>query len=102
VGKFIMRRLKKLERESKIIGDVRGKGLMIGIELVKSKKTKEPAPELAEKVMQGCFRQGLMLLTCGVSTVRFVPPLVIDEEVASRALDIFEKVIRKLERGVRR
>jgi 4-aminobutyrate aminotransferase len=99
VGKFIMRRLKKLQRQSKIIGDVRGKGLMIGIELVKSKKTREPAPELAEKVMQGCFRQGLMLLTCGACTVRFVPPLVIDEEVASRALDIFEMVVKKLERG---
>jgi 4-aminobutyrate aminotransferase len=96
VGKFIMKRLTKMKAKYEIIGDVRGKGLMIGIELVKSKKTKEKAGEYAEKVMQECFRNGLMLLTCGQSGVRFIPPLIIDEETADRGMDIFEKVITKI------
>lgn len=96
MGKFIMKRLAKMKAKYEIIGDVRGRGLMIGIELVKSKKTKEPAGEYAERVLQECFKSGLMLLTCGESTVRFIPPLIIDEEIANRALDIFEKVIKKV------
>ncbi|MCJ7507612.1 MAG: acetyl ornithine aminotransferase family protein [candidate division Zixibacteria bacterium] len=96
VGNFIMKRLAKMKAKYEIIGDVRGKGLMIGIELVKSKKTKEPAGEYAEEVMQQCFRNGLMLLTCGQSGVRFIPPLIIDEETADRGMDIFEKVISKI------
>ena len=96
MGKFLMKRLAQMKAKYEIIGDVRGKGLMIGIELVKNKKTKEPAGKYAERVLQECFRNGLMLLTCGESTVRFIPPLIIDEEIANRALDIFEKVIKKV------
>jgi 4-aminobutyrate aminotransferase-like enzyme len=79
-----------------IIGDVRGKGLMIGIEFVKSKKTKEPAPDFSNKIAYDCFANGLMLLTCGVCVVRFIPPLIINEEIADTALDIFEKSVRKI------
>ncbi len=95
IGKIIMKRLEKMKAQYEVIGDVRGKGLMIGIELVKNKKTKEPAGELAEKVMQECFRKGLMLLTCGQNAVRFIPPLVIDEETADEGLNIFEQVIKR-------
>ena len=96
IGKFIMKRLENMKAKYEIMGDVRGKGLMIGIELVKSKKTKEPAGELAEKTMQECFRNGLMLLTCGQNSVRLIPPLTIDEETTNLGLNIFEKVIVKM------
>jgi len=99
MGKFIMPRLKKIMNKSKIIGDVRGIGLMIGIELVKSKKTKEPAPEYASRVAMECFKLGMMILTCGHNSVRFIPPLTIDEEVADKALKIFEKAVHKVERS---
>jgi len=99
MGKFIMRRLKRIWDNSKIVGDVRGLGLMIGIELVKNKKTKEPAPEYAHQLAQECFKNGLMILECGPNSVRFIPPLVIDEEIADVALKIFEKSLARVERS---
>jgi 4-aminobutyrate aminotransferase len=98
MGNFIMPRLKRIMNKSKIIGDVRGKGLMIGIELVKNKKTKEPAPEYASRVAMECFKLGMMILTCGHNSVRFIPPLGIDEEVADKALKIFQKAVQRVER----
>ncbi len=96
IGNFIMKRLEKMKDKYEIIGDVRGKGLMIGIEFVKSKKSKEPAPEYSNKIAYECFQNGLMLLTCGVSVIRFIPPLIINEEIADTALDIFEKSVKKI------
>ena len=101
MGNFIMRRLKKLMNRSRIIGDVRGRGLMIGIELVKNKKTKEPAPEYASRLAEECFKSGLMILTCGPNSVRFIPPLTINEEIADKALKIFEKAVQKVGRAKR-
>lgn len=101
MGKFIMPRLKRIMNRSKIIGDVRGMGLMIGIELVKSKKTKEPAPEYASRLAKECFKLGMMILTCGHNSVRFIPPLTVDEETADKALKIFEKAVQKVERSKR-
>jgi len=95
MGKLILARLEKMKEKYDIIGDVRGKGLMIGIEFVKSKKTKERAPEISEGIQLECFHRGLMLLTCGQNSIRFVPPLIIDQEVTSTALDIFEKAVAK-------
>jgi 4-aminobutyrate aminotransferase len=102
MGKFIMKHLEKMMNNHRIIGDIRGKGLMIGIELVKDKKKKTPAPDFAEEVMQECFRNGLMLLTCGPNSVRFIPPLIIDEEVTLEALSIFENAIAKIEKRKKR
>ncbi len=96
MGKYIMSRLQKMWEDYDIIGDVRGKGLMIGIEFVKDKKSKKPAGDYANEVEQECFRNGLMILTCGPNSVRFVPPLIIDEEIADKALKIFEKVVKKV------
>ena len=99
MGDFIMTRLKKIMNKSKIIGDVRGKGLMIGIELVKNKKTKEAAPEYSSRLAEECFKLGMMILTCGPNSVRFIPPLTIDEEVADKALKIFEKAVQRVEKS---
>lgn len=96
MGNYIMKHLKRMKNQYEIIGDVRGKGLMIGIEFVENKKTKKPAGELSTAVANECFRTGLLLLTCGKSVIRFIPPLIISQHTVDQALDIFEKAVRKV------
>ena len=69
------------------IGEVRGLGLMVGVEFVKDRRTREPAPELVHELVQRAFQQGLLLLGAGKSTLRLAPPLVVDEEDVDTALD---------------
>ncbi len=76
------------------VGDVRGLGLMIGVEIVKDRTSREPAPDLREKILEEAFRRGLLLLGCGKSTIRLAPPLVIDREDAELAVGILEESIR--------
>jgi 4-aminobutyrate aminotransferase len=95
MGNYMMKHLKKMMKRYAVMGDVRGKGLMIGIEFVKNRRTKEPAPEMTDQIARECFKNGLMLLTCGKNTIRFIPPLVISQETADQALEIFEKVVKK-------
>lgn len=97
VGKVLMEELDRMMERHDIIGDVRGKGLMIGVEIVKDKKSKKPMPEWAEAIMMEAFRRGLMLLTCGPNTLRIVPPLVITTEQAMAGLAILEKSIAAFE-----
>jgi len=97
MGNYIMKHLKRMKNQYEIIGDVRGKGLMIGIEFVKNRKTKEPAGDLSTAVANECFRTGLMLLTCGKNVVRFIPPLIISQDTVDQALDIFEKAVKKVQ-----
>ncbi len=75
------------------IGQVRGKGLMIGVEFIKDHQTKEPDKQGADDVMVEAFRRGLLLLTCGKSTIRFCPPLVLTKEQVDEGLDIFEETL---------
>lgn len=97
VGAFMLDRLEGMMDDHPSMGDVRGKGLMIGVELVKDRETKEPAQELRNAVVQRAFGQGVLLLGCGASTIRFMPPLVIDEETAGIGLDIIDEVLTELE-----
>jgi 4-aminobutyrate aminotransferase len=76
------------------VGDVRGLGLMIGVEIVKDRASRAPAPELREAILEEAFRRGLLLLGCGKSTVRLAPPLVIDREDAEIAAAILDESIR--------
>jgi 4-aminobutyrate aminotransferase len=78
-----------MERHSSI-GEVRGKGMMIGMELVLDRATKAPAHDLAEAVVTRAFHNGLLLLTCGRSTVRFMPPLLATREQVDEAIAIVE------------
>ena len=78
------------------MGDVRGKGLMVGVELVKDRITKESAPDLRDLVVRSAFHRGLLLLGCGESTVRFCPALIISEEEMDTGLSIFEETLRKI------
>jgi 4-aminobutyrate aminotransferase len=75
------------------IGQVRGKGLMIGVEFLKDQETKEPDKQGADDVMMEAFRRGLLLLTCGKSTIRFCPPLVLTTQQVDEGLEIFEETL---------
>ena len=97
IGAFLLSRLKKMQEGHRLIGDVRGMGLMIGIELVKDKVTKEPAVSERNQIIQRCFERGLLILGCGTSTIRFAPPLTIKRGEAESALAIFEEALDELE-----
>jgi 4-aminobutyrate aminotransferase len=94
VGAYLMQGLRDLQQRYDVIGDVRGRGLMIGIELVKDRETREPARALAQCVMEEAFRRGLLILTCGASTIRLCPPLVLTEAQVDEGLTIFEAALR--------
>ena len=93
VGGYLLGRLRDLATRHKLIGDVRGKGLMIGVELVRDRQTKEPAIAERNQIVQECFQKGLLLLGCGTSGIRFCPPLVIDEHDAETAVSIFDDTL---------
>jgi 4-aminobutyrate aminotransferase len=93
VGGYLMKRLRDLQTRHELIGDVRGKGLMIGIELVRDRATKEPAVAERNAIVQECFQKGLLLLGCGASSIRFSPPLVIDRADADIAVEILDEVL---------
>ena len=95
MGERMLTRARQLMDRYPIVGDVRGRGLMIGIELVKDRRTKEPHEEAVERITQRAFRSGLLLLACGKSTFRLAPPLVLDEYDADVGMDIFEACLRE-------
>jgi len=95
MGDYIFDWLAKRSEGLPTVGDVRGKGLMIGIEIVKDKKSKEPAPELRDAIVQRAFQKGLLVLGAGENTLRLSPPLVIDREQADFALGTLEECIRE-------
>ena len=95
-GKYLMKGLNEFKEEFEVIGDVRGKGLMIGLELVKNKGSKEPDPKARKKLLDHCFKEKLVLLGAGESTVRIAPPLVIGKTECDKALEVIEDSLRKL------
>ncbi len=95
-GIYALKRLNELKQENPIVGDVRGKGLMIGVELVEDKESKKPASEKAHEVMIRSWKRGVAVVTCGVSTLRLSPPLTIDKETFGVALDIVEDTIKEV------
>ena len=98
VGEYIMGRIVDWPHKHKLVGHVRGRGLMIGIELVKSQETREPDGEARNRLLERAFELGLLVLGCGESTVRLMPPLMIDREQADCAIDILDRCITELER----
>jgi 4-aminobutyrate aminotransferase len=97
-GEYLLKRLTELKAQSEIIGDVRGKGLMIGIEIVQDKKTKKADKKKTEEIMVRSWKQGVAVITCGVSTLRIAPPLNITRELVDSGLEIVEDVIRDVEK----
>ncbi len=93
VGAHFMMRLRELQLRHQVIGEVRGKGLMIGMELVLDRAGKQPAKELCDALITHAFHQGLLLLPCGASTVRFMPPLMVTVEQVDEAIVLLEAAL---------
>jgi 4-aminobutyrate aminotransferase len=100
MGTLLLEQLRKMMESHPLIGDVRGKGLMIGIELVKNRKTKEPAVSERDKVIQQCFEKGLLILGCGRSVLRLSPPLIVQEGEALSTLKILEESLSEIEQSL--
>jgi 4-aminobutyrate aminotransferase len=93
MGGRLLSKLRKLKQDHPLIGDVRGIGLMIGVELVRDPATLERASSEAHEIVQRAFRKGLLLLPCGENVIRFCPPLVVTRQDVDTALDIFADVL---------
>ena len=91
VGEMMLERLRSWKQSHPSVGDVRGRGLMIGVEIVKDKVTREPAGELRNRIETLAFERGLMILGCGETSLRLAPPLLITKDEATVALDILEE-----------
>jgi 4-aminobutyrate aminotransferase len=98
LGSHVLKRLEELKEESEILGDVRGKGLMIGAEIVTDQQTKKPGEDEAKEIMLRCWKRGVAIITSGASTLRVAPPLTITPELLDAGLDIVEDVIREVEK----
>jgi 4-aminobutyrate aminotransferase len=97
VGDYIFQKTAKWTEKHKIVGDVRGRGLMIGIEIVHDQKTKEKGADLRNHIVDLAFRRGLCILGAGENTLRLSPPLLIDREQADAALAILEQCVQEVE-----
>jgi 4-aminobutyrate aminotransferase/(S)-3-amino-2-methylpropionate transaminase len=95
-------RFAELARKSPLLGDVRGQGLVWGLEIVRDKASKEPAPDLTKQIIEAACRRGLLMIApIGFygNVIRIAPPLVIEEALLERALDILEEAFEAVERG---
>jgi 4-aminobutyrate aminotransferase len=91
VGQFLLEKLRALAQRHEIIGDVRGKGLMIGIELVRDRETKERATTERDALVMAAFKRGLLVLAAGQNVVRLSPPLVLTKEQAETAVRLLDE-----------
>jgi 4-aminobutyrate aminotransferase len=96
VGAHLKKGLEHLQQRHPIIGDVRGLGLMLAIDLVKNPESREPATKERERILYAAFEKGLILLGCGGSAIRMATPLTVGESEADRALEILDEVLRQL------
>ena len=94
VGAYLKDRLHGLMAKYPLIGDVRGKGLMIGVELVRDRQTKERATAERDRIVQEMFKRGVLLLGAGRNALRFAPPLVFSKAQADSVVQIFEQALQ--------
>jgi 4-aminobutyrate aminotransferase len=97
MGDYLMSRMRSWPARFRHVGDVRGLGLMIGVELVRDQQTKEPAPDLRDRMEMLAFERGLLILGCGPNTLRLCPPLVITRDQADFAVDTLEQCLQALQ-----
>jgi 4-aminobutyrate aminotransferase-like enzyme len=99
MGEYIKERLLKIAEKCPYLGDVRGMGLVMGLEIVSDKTTKEPAPKLIRQIIDKCAQNGLLVGSVGMygNVIRVAPPLVIKKDEADESLAIMEKVLMSLE-----
>ena len=96
VGGHILDRLREWPRRFRQVGDVRGLGLMLGIEIVRDQNTKERAPDLRDRLVQLAFQRGLLVLGAGRNAIRLCPPLVISRDQADFAVDTLEECLKRV------
>jgi 4-aminobutyrate aminotransferase len=94
VGNHMMKRMADWPAKLKLVGDVRGRGLMIGVDIVKDKVTKEYAAAERDRIVELAFERGVLFLGCGPSSVRICPALVVSKEQADVAVDVLEECIK--------
>ena len=97
MGEVCFARLRDWPAKHALVGDVRGRGLMIGIEIVKDQATREPAPQVRDRIVTLAFEHGLLVLGCGETSIRLAPPLVVNEHEITIALDILEACLTEAE-----
>jgi 4-aminobutyrate aminotransferase len=97
VGAHLVDGLRALQQKHALIGDVRGKGLMIGVEFVRDRATKTRAADERNAVVQAMFRRGVLILGAGRNAVRFAPPLVVTREQADTVLRVFDEAMTEVE-----
>lgn len=100
LGGYIFGKIADWTKKFKIVGDIRGKGLMIGVEIVRNQQTKEKASDLRDKIIDNAFHRGLLTLGSGENSIRLSPPLMIDQEQADCAIRIMEESIREAEKSL--
>jgi len=99
VGNYMLKRMADWPAKHTIVGDVRGRGLMIGVEIIKDKETKEYGNEERDRIVELAFERGILFLGCGPSTVRIAPPLVVTKDEADAAMDALEESIEIVSKG---
>lgn len=99
LGEKVKERFTEIKADTEIIGDVRGIGLMIGLEIVKNKRSKTYNAKARDKIVEESFKEGVVMLPCGKSTFRVIPPLNIEEDLLKEGLDTLESVIKRVDRG---
>ncbi len=100
VGDHMIKRMAGWPNKHKIVGDVRGRGLMVGVDIVKDQKTREYGAADRDRVVEMAFERGVLFLGCGPSTVRIAPPLVVTKEEADVAMDVLEESIVVVEKSL--
>jgi 4-aminobutyrate aminotransferase len=95
-GNYLIKGLRELQKKHESMGDVRGKGLMIGVELVKDRESKEPARIWRTAIIQAAFQRGLLLLGCGENSIRFSPSLSVTQAEIDECLSIFDDAIQEV------
>jgi len=95
-GEYLMAKLREFQQSYECMGDVRGKGLMVAVEFVKDRESKEPAREWRNEIIKKAFQKGLLLLGCGENSIRFCPALTVTAEEINECLSIFDEVVREV------
>jgi 4-aminobutyrate aminotransferase len=96
-GRWMLRRLQETQEKCPSIGDARGLGMMVMAEFVEDRETKRPAVQMRDEAQRLALNKGLILISCGRSGIRFIPPLNIEQELLERGMDIFEEAVKEAE-----
>lgn len=99
VGEKLKQRMSTWVQKHPMVGDIRGRGLMLAVEIVKDKQSKMPAAKERDRIVQFAFESGVLLLGCGETSIRLSPALIVSQEQGDCALDVLESAISEVERG---